>query len=446
MRCPFGIPASCLILGLPVGVARAQSCPPRWQGFALGGPASSLYRAPDNLLYIGGDFTTPASHIASFSGTSFAPVGDGLDGSVLDIITHDDGSGPRLYVTGFFGVPAAQNSNLAYARLNGTQFQTYGSTIGPTSWTGHMASYNFGAGPRLVVSAPSHMNFCEYIAEWTGTGWQCMADGLASVTHDSQLFDDGHGLALFCVGSFVINGGSFQDSLGIAKWTGSAWLPVGGGLRDGPGYTCEVFDSGEGPELVVGGHFTRVGPGANWVSARYAARWNGTRWAALGTGFNNEVRALEPFDDGSGPALYAAGTFTTADGQPAQRLAKWTGTQWLPCPAGGIAAGTIEDLCAFDPDGPGPAPRRLAIAGTFASVGTTPAMNFATLIADAGIDFNNDGVYPDTQDINDFLAVFSGGPCPTQSCNTIDFNGDGLFPDTSDIDAFLSVFSGGPCG
>mgnify|MGYP000908403778 CR=1 FL=1 len=64
------------------------------------------------------------------------------------------------------------------------------------------------------------------------------------------------------------------------------------------------------------------------------------------------------------------------------------------------------------------------------------------------IDFNNDGLFPDTADIDDFLSVFSGGPCstaPTPGCNDIDFNNDTLFPDTSDIDSLLSVFSGGPC-
>lgn len=34
---------------------------------------------------------------------------------------------------------------------------------------------------------------------------------------------------------------------------------------------------------------------------------------------------------------------------------------------------------------------------------------------------------------------------PISSCDSIDFNGDGLFPDTADIDAFLAVFSGGTC-
>jgi hypothetical protein len=62
------------------------------------------------------------------------------------------------------------------------------------------------------------------------------------------------------------------------------------------------------------------------------------------------------------------------------------------------------------------------------------------------IDFNNDGVFPDTTDINDFLSVFSGGPCSGDPlCNDIDFNNDGVFPDNADIDSFLSVLSGGSC-
>ncbi len=61
------------------------------------------------------------------------------------------------------------------------------------------------------------------------------------------------------------------------------------------------------------------------------------------------------------------------------------------------------------------------------------------------IDFNGDGLFPDTQDIIDFLTVFAGGACPTGTCGDIDFNNDGLFPDVTDIDDLLRVFSGGPC-
>ncbi len=61
------------------------------------------------------------------------------------------------------------------------------------------------------------------------------------------------------------------------------------------------------------------------------------------------------------------------------------------------------------------------------------------------IDFNHDTLFPDTQDIADFISVFGGGPCSTGACGDVDFNNDSLFPDTSDIDALLRVFSGGPC-
>ena len=48
--------------------------------------------------------------------------------------------------------------------------------------------------------------------------------------------------------------------------------------------------------------------------------------------------------------------------------------------------------------------------------------------------------------VDDFLSVFSGGACTNDPlCGDIDFNNDGLFPDTLDIDALLSIFSGGAC-
>ncbi|HEX2838770.1 MAG TPA: hypothetical protein VHN77_11675 [Phycisphaerales bacterium] len=62
------------------------------------------------------------------------------------------------------------------------------------------------------------------------------------------------------------------------------------------------------------------------------------------------------------------------------------------------------------------------------------------------IDFNNDGLWPDTLDIETFLTVFSDGCMGADPpCDPIDFNNDGLFPDTADIEAFLRVFSGGTC-
>ncbi|HEX2837818.1 MAG TPA: hypothetical protein VHN77_06790, partial [Phycisphaerales bacterium] len=61
------------------------------------------------------------------------------------------------------------------------------------------------------------------------------------------------------------------------------------------------------------------------------------------------------------------------------------------------------------------------------------------------IDWNGDGLFPDIQDIADFIFVFGGGTCPTGTCNDLDYNNDTLLPDTTDIQALVSVFGGGPC-
>jgi hypothetical protein len=63
-----------------------------------------------------------------------------------------------------------------------------------------------------------------------------------------------------------------------------------------------------------------------------------------------------------------------------------------------------------------------------------------------GIDFNNDGLFPDDNDLITFLVVLAGGECPDGNfCNDIDFNNDELFPDDSDLIAFLRVLAGGEC-
>jgi Zn-dependent metalloprotease len=61
------------------------------------------------------------------------------------------------------------------------------------------------------------------------------------------------------------------------------------------------------------------------------------------------------------------------------------------------------------------------------------------------IDFNNDQVSPDNQDLIDFLSVFGGGPCSTGNCNDIDFNNDSVAPDSQDLTDLLNVFGGGTC-
>jgi hypothetical protein len=61
------------------------------------------------------------------------------------------------------------------------------------------------------------------------------------------------------------------------------------------------------------------------------------------------------------------------------------------------------------------------------------------------VDFNRNGVFPEDQDVTDYLNVLAGAPCPTGECNDIDFNGNGVFPEDQDVVDFLNVLAGGDC-
>src|SRR5260221_14760739 len=81
----------------------------------------------------------------------------------------------------------------------------------------------------------------------------------------------------------------------------------------------EVFDAGSGPALYVGGFFTSAGG----APANNIAKWNGSAWAPLGGGLSPAVGALAVFDDGTGPALHAGNA-----GGAAARVFKWNGSTW----------------------------------------------------------------------------------------------------------------------
>jgi hypothetical protein len=62
------------------------------------------------------------------------------------------------------------------------------------------------------------------------------------------------------------------------------------------------------------------------------------------------------------------------------------------------------------------------------------------------IDFNGNGVFPEDQDIIDFLLVLAGGPCsPGNICNDIDFNNNTVYPEDQDVIDFFTVLAGGQC-
>jgi len=170
---------------------------------------------------------------------------------------------------------------------------------------------------------------------------------------------------------------------GLAVWNGQEWtatapMPTSSSWIQG----VEQFDG----EYHAAGSF---GAGVS-----YLARYNGAQWVGLGAGVNGDVRALAVYDG----ALIVGGVFTAAGGVPGTRaIARWDGSAWS-------ALGTGVD----------------ALAGGTASVEAL---------------FVHDG------------RLFVGGMCSNDpNCGDLDFNNDGLFPDNEDIFALFRVFGGGECG
>jgi len=65
------------------------------------------------------------------------------------------------------------------------------------------------------------------------------------------------------------------------------------------------------------------------------------------------------------------------------------------------------------------------------------------------IDFNNNGVFPEDEDVIDFFAVLAGSTpatCdPVLGCDDIDINNNGVFPEDADVTCFFSLLAGGNC-
>ncbi len=236
-------------------------------------------------------------------------------------------------------------------------------------WSGSSVSslevFDDGVGPALYAAG----SFGTKIERWDGEEWIWLSPGLQhGLVFDLEVFDDGSGPALYAGGSFESSDGA--PVRGIAKWDGSAWSEVGGGIRSGPEkaavYTMEVYDGGSGPALYAAGKFTEAGGAA----MNYIARWDGKTWTGVGGGFTSYVYSLAVFDDGSGPALYAGGLFRTAGGLPISYFAKWDGESWSE-------AGPVDDrvggLTVLD-DGRGPA---LYVTGRFESVAGLPIAQVA---------------------------------------------------------------------
>lgn len=125
--------------------------------------------------------------------------------------------------------------------------------------------------------------------------------------------------------------------------------PVEGVGLPGTVKALAVHDDGSGPALYAAGELEPSGGPLGKV-----ARWNGTAWVDVGFSASGRVEALISYTDGAGRALIAGGQFVlvTGGGAVATNVAQLSNGGWSALP--GASVPTVLSFASYD-DGQGPA-------------------------------------------------------------------------------------------
>ena len=339
---------------LGAGVARADGSAPKVH--TLASVALPLSAGP--ALFVGGNFDRagglPAFSDALWRSSGWAESSAGLDSPPRTLTLLDTGGTRQLFACGSI-LHAGSTELRALALWNGAHWtQAPPNSVEPFYAGACTAAFDDGSGARLYYSDFGANSM------WTfdGAQWSSAVPAL-SQAHRLFVLQEAGGPQLFA----LTGGGASTNT--IRRRTSGAWTALGSADLDVR--ALATFDDGSGLALYAGGAFQTLGGQA----LACVARWNGTSWLPLGSGMAGNapvVEALEVFDDGTGPALYAAGAFSSAGGTPAAALARWNGSSWSAVGGGlGSAANAPHAyaLCVFD-DGHGPA---LHVGGNFTSAG-----------------------------------------------------------------------------
>jgi hypothetical protein len=318
---------------------------------ATTGVVNAILRVNDcwgQRLYVAGSFTSiggvVARNVAVWDGSAWSALGEGTNAPVYALAMHDDGSGRKLYAGGSFRKAGNVLANMV-ARWDGSSWSAVGGAQGTLCGPSVRALASFAANGASELYAAGEIR---------------LLNPSTPVPHPT----------------------------GIARWNGSEWNDVGGGLIDsagpptpgcpaplpgaGAGYCLEVFDDGAGPNLYVGGRFDYLSTTMGAIAAPCMGRWNGTAWVPTSTASpcSGTIHSLRGANTAIGSRMLAGGAFT-AGGVSNVGAYHWVSGAWSPLGAGVDAP--VRGLgLVTDDDG-----IHVYATGEFLNAGGAPASRFA---------------------------------------------------------------------
>ncbi len=243
----------------------------------------------------------PAAWIATWDGVKFKQMGSGFDGWVFALKIYNG----QLYAGGQFSHSGA-TACAKIARWNGTDWEgvSGGVTAGGFEGVEALEVHNGSLYASGIFQKAGNVDVKNIAssdgASWHDAGWPSAGPGIELKTMASFNGD------LYVAGGFPK---TIAGSVSIARWNGSAWTAVGGGLN-GYVYTLRPING----FLLAGGNFNDAG--------NHIAIWNGASWLGTwmnGAGMDNQVYSLYEFNG----QLYVGGLFSNAGGTGVAKLARW---------------------------------------------------------------------------------------------------------------------------
>jgi len=287
------------------------------------------------VLYMGG-VGNGVYRVSEWTGSEWNELGSDLPGQVFKMVRFENelciSSG--LYVMRWNG---SEWDIIAESTNPITDIEVYAGELYASTYNGVLEKWNGliwqPANPTWYFSTPKGLKmydnelyvagsfiseFGSNIIRWNGLEWL----GLDSGIEELYLPEFGSVMVEFAVYNDELyvssNFREYDENPDnyIARWDGTNWHPVGGGLDYVSSGMVEFNDG-----LYVVGGFEHAGG----VMVPGIAKWDGTQWCNLGSTFNGGFSAIAVYNN----QLIIGGSFTAIDGNAINRIAKWVGEDYV---------------------------------------------------------------------------------------------------------------------